>query len=86
MITIQNLEIRFDVEGDDDRQAFAKLFNEFIKKWAAQAEEHQAREKKPPVSVPSVTQRTEGTNDHSVRRNALRLDQGLPAYRTTKAK
>lgn len=45
MITIQNLEIRFDVEGDDDRQAFAKLFNEFIKKWASQAEEHQARER-----------------------------------------
>jgi hypothetical protein len=44
MITIQNLEIRFDVEGDDDRQAFAKLFNEFIKKWSGQAEEHRQRE------------------------------------------
>lgn len=39
MITIQNLEIQFDVEGDDDEQTFARLFNEFIRKWAAQAEQ-----------------------------------------------
>lgn len=44
MITIQNLEIRFDVEGDDDRQAFAKLFNEFIGKWSSQAEAQRQRE------------------------------------------
>ena len=44
MITIQNLEIRFDVEGDDDREAFARLFNEFIKRWSSQAEEQRQRE------------------------------------------
>ena len=44
MITIQNLDIRFDVEGDEDRQVFAKLFNEFINKWSRQAEEQQQRE------------------------------------------
>jgi len=38
MITIQNLEIRIDVEGDEDEQTFARLFNEFIRKWASQAE------------------------------------------------
>ena len=37
MITIQNLEIQIDVEGDDEEQVFAKLFNEFIRKWAAEA-------------------------------------------------
>lgn len=44
MVTIQNLEVRFDVEGDDDRQTFARLFNEFIRRWAAEAEERQKRE------------------------------------------
>lgn len=44
MITIHNLEIRFDVEGDDDRKVFAKLFNEFIRKWSTQAEEQRQRE------------------------------------------
>ncbi|TWT91739.1 putative phage tail protein [Stieleria varia] len=44
MITIHNLEVRFDVEGDDDRQAFAKLFNEFINKWSNLAESQRQRE------------------------------------------
>lgn len=44
MITIENLEVRFDVEGDDDRAAFARLFNEFIKRWAAEAEARRQRE------------------------------------------
>lgn len=38
MITIQNLEISIEVEGDEDEQTFARLFNECIRKWAAQAE------------------------------------------------
>lgn len=44
MITIHNLEVRFDVEGDDDREAFAKLFNEFVQQWSRQAEEQKQRE------------------------------------------
>lgn len=44
MITIQNLEVRFDVEGDDDRQQFARLFNEFIRQWAERANDDQRRE------------------------------------------
>ena len=44
MITIHNLEVRFDVEGDDDREAFAKLFNEFVQQWARQADEQRQRE------------------------------------------
>jgi hypothetical protein len=39
MITIQNLEINFDVEGDDDEQAFARLFSEYIRKWATQVQQ-----------------------------------------------
>ena len=44
MITIQNLEVRFDVEGDDDREAFARMFNEFIGQWSADMTQQQARE------------------------------------------
>ena len=44
MITIHNLEVRFDVEGDDDRQQFARLFNEFIRQWAERANDEQCRE------------------------------------------
>ena len=44
MITIQNLEIRFDVEGDDDRDAFARMFNEFIARWSNEFQQQQQRE------------------------------------------
>lgn len=44
MITIQNVEVRFDVEGDEDKQRFAQLFNEFIEQWSAEARIKQARE------------------------------------------
>lgn len=37
MITIQNLEIQVEVEGGDDEQVFAKLFNEYIRRWSKQA-------------------------------------------------
>ncbi len=38
MITIQNLDVRFDVEGDDDKHTFARMFNECMRRWAAEAE------------------------------------------------
>ena len=44
MITIQNLEVRFDVEGDDDRETFARLFREYIRQWSAEAEQERIRE------------------------------------------
>lgn len=44
MITIQNLEVQFDVEGDDDREAFARLFREFMRRWAAEAAAERRRE------------------------------------------
>lgn len=33
MITIQNLEVRFDVEGSDE-EVFARLFEKFIRSWS----------------------------------------------------
>ena len=44
MITIHHLEVRFDVEGDEDKQEFARLFNQCIRQWAAEAEENRIRE------------------------------------------
>jgi hypothetical protein len=43
MITIQHLEVQFEVEGDD-RQRFASLFLEHMKRWAAEAEDRRRRE------------------------------------------
>jgi hypothetical protein len=33
MVTIQNLEVSFDVEGEGDEAVFAKLFAKHIKRW-----------------------------------------------------
>ena len=38
MITIHNLEIQFDVEGDEDHEVFAKMFNQLIEQWSRQSE------------------------------------------------
>jgi hypothetical protein len=43
MITIQNLEVKFEVEGDD-KQRFAALFTEFIHRWAAEVEVQRQRD------------------------------------------
>jgi hypothetical protein len=43
MITIQNLEVQFEVEGDD-KQRFAQLFKEYIRQWTAEAQTQKARE------------------------------------------
>jgi hypothetical protein len=40
MITIENLEVQFDVEGDSDEQVFARYFARYIAQWA-QAQQHQ---------------------------------------------
>ncbi len=43
MITIQNLEVNFEVEGDDN-QRFAKLFKDYMCKWCAEAEVQKTRD------------------------------------------
>lgn len=45
MVTIQNLEVRFDVEGDSDEAAFVRLFEKYIKQWVRKQQEAQARER-----------------------------------------
>lgn len=56
MITIQSLEVHFDVEGDDT-QRFARLFRDFIRQWSAETErqrmqEHQAARERSLVDAP----------------------------------
>jgi hypothetical protein len=36
MVTIQHLEIRFDVEGEEDEQVFVDYFNKYIDRWSRQ--------------------------------------------------
>ena len=42
MLTIHTLEVRFDVESDDDA-AFSRLFAEHITRWSRLQNESQAR-------------------------------------------
>jgi len=44
MVTINNLEVRFDVEGEDDNAAFARLFEKYIRQWGSKQEEAKERE------------------------------------------
>jgi len=45
MITIENLEIQFDVAGDD-KDRFVELFKECIRRWAAERENLKERERR----------------------------------------
>jgi hypothetical protein len=44
MVTIHNLEVRFDVEGEGDEAVFAKLFEKHIQRWNRVSTEAQKRE------------------------------------------
>jgi hypothetical protein len=33
MVTIQNLEVQFDVEGEGDEAVFARLFEQHMRRW-----------------------------------------------------
>jgi hypothetical protein len=61
MVTIHNLEVRLDVEGEGDEAVFSRLFDKYIRKWHRLAEEtkrrqHQANENR------SLGDRSEGEN------------------------
>jgi hypothetical protein len=45
MVTIHNLEVRLDVEGEGDEAVFGKLFAKHIQKWHRQAEEAESRQR-----------------------------------------
>jgi hypothetical protein len=42
-VTIQNLDVRFDVEGEGDEAVFAKLFTKYAKQWSREQEEAMRR-------------------------------------------
>jgi hypothetical protein len=46
MVTINNLEVHFDVEGEGDEVVFARLFEKYIRKWNRLQEEAQARQRR----------------------------------------
>jgi hypothetical protein len=46
MVTINNLEVRFDVEGGDDDASFATLFEKYIRQWSRKQEEARDREQR----------------------------------------
>ena len=46
MVNINNLEVRFDVDGEGDDAAFARLFEKYIKQWSRQTEEAHDRERR----------------------------------------
>lgn len=46
MITIQNLEVRFEVEGEGDEAVFARLFERHIKRWQNVAEQQAQHERR----------------------------------------
>lgn len=41
MVTIQNLDVRFDVEVGDQEQAFRQLFNRVMVEWTRRQEAEQ---------------------------------------------
>lgn len=46
MVTIQNLEVRFDVEGEGDEAAFARLYTKYMKLWRRQEADQEARRRR----------------------------------------
>ncbi len=42
MITIEHLEVQFDVAGDDDEAVFARYFSRYIRQWARAEQQHAA--------------------------------------------
>lgn len=43
--TIQNLEVRFEVEGESDAEVFSRMFATHIRRWQNDDRERRARDK-----------------------------------------
>jgi hypothetical protein len=41
MITIEHLEVQFDVAGDDDEAVFARYFSRYIHQWSRAEQQQQ---------------------------------------------
>lgn len=46
MVTISNLEVKFDVEGEGDEATFARLFEKYVGQWNRKQEEAKDRERR----------------------------------------
>ncbi len=60
MITIHNLEVRFEVEGEGDEAVFARLFERHMRRWQALAEQQARHERKLERERAIVSQLYEG--------------------------
>jgi hypothetical protein len=45
MVTIQNLDVQFDVSGDGEEEVFARLFEKHIRRWSQNEEERRTRQR-----------------------------------------
>jgi len=45
MVTINQLDVRFDVEGGDDDATFARLFEKYIRQWSSKQDEARDRQR-----------------------------------------
>jgi len=45
MVSINNLEVRFDVEGDGDDATFARLFEKYVRQWSGRQDEAKERDR-----------------------------------------
>lgn len=45
MVTIQNVDVHFDVEGDNDEVVFARLFEKHMRTWRRLETEKQQRQR-----------------------------------------
>jgi hypothetical protein len=46
MITIHNLEVRFEIDGEGDEAVFARLFERHMRRWQSIAEQQARHEHK----------------------------------------
>ena len=46
MVTIENLEVQFDVEGEGDEAVFARLFEQHMRRYMEQRQTALARERR----------------------------------------
>lgn len=46
MVTIHNLEVRLEVEGDGDEAVFARLFQKYIRAWSREHERLKQQERR----------------------------------------
>ncbi|HVK55118.1 MAG TPA: hypothetical protein VM532_08835 [Burkholderiales bacterium] len=45
MVTINNLEVRLDVEGEGDEAVFARLFEKYVTRWGRLETERKLRQR-----------------------------------------